>query len=162
MKEKKQRGHIPLALRDGHWSKSLTVFVFCHLCCLLHSQAQAGCYHLYFLYSLKLSFGLFLISLFFHFISVPEDHLLWSNRSHAYASEDKYKEAYHDAEVVLKLRPDWPKVRSECLYMYALNLYSTVTHFVCMCGSGLGSTHKRKISFSIRVEFQSQWKPCRS
>ena len=72
------------------------------------------------------------MSLFF-FISVPEDHLLWSNRSHAYASEDKYKEAYHDAEMVLKLRPDWPKVRSECLYMIICSeSLSLLLSHICM------------------------------
>lgn len=33
-----------------------------------------------------------------------------SNRSHAYASIDCYKEALSDAERVIELRPDWPKV----------------------------------------------------
>lgn len=39
----------------------------------------------------------------------PCDHLLLSNRCHAYASLDKFQEALEDAELVVKLRPDWPK-----------------------------------------------------
>ncbi|KAL8562181.1 hypothetical protein ACOMHN_005166 [Nucella lapillus] len=37
------------------------------------------------------------------------DHLLYSNRSHAYASLDRFSEALKDAEKVVRLRPDWPK-----------------------------------------------------
>ncbi|XP_070554255.1 LON peptidase N-terminal domain and RING finger protein 3-like isoform X2 [Ptychodera flava] len=39
----------------------------------------------------------------------PSDHLLLSNRSHAYASLSKHQEALEDAERVCELRPDWPK-----------------------------------------------------
>jgi len=52
--------------------------------------------------------------------SVPQDHLLWSNRSHAYSSLDRNKEALEDAEVVLKLRPDWPKVQA---HLFPLQFY---------------------------------------
>ncbi|XP_059144291.1 LON peptidase N-terminal domain and RING finger protein 3-like [Physella acuta] len=38
-----------------------------------------------------------------------QDHLLLSNRSHAYSSLDRYEEALRDAEAVIKIRPDWPK-----------------------------------------------------
>lgn len=37
------------------------------------------------------------------------DHLLFSNRSYAYASLDRFDEALDDAENVVRLRPDWPK-----------------------------------------------------
>ncbi|XP_076467743.1 LON peptidase N-terminal domain and RING finger protein 3-like [Babylonia areolata] len=37
------------------------------------------------------------------------DHLLYSNRSHAYAALDQFAKALEDAERVVKLRPDWPK-----------------------------------------------------
>lgn len=64
----------------------------------------------------------------------PNDHLLWSNRSHAYASEEKYKEAYHDAEVVLKLRPDWPKgyFRKGCA-LYGLGKYEEAVVALLQC-----------------------------
>ncbi|XP_064636174.1 LON peptidase N-terminal domain and RING finger protein 3-like isoform X2 [Lineus longissimus] len=39
----------------------------------------------------------------------PNDHLLVSNRSHAYASLERYHEALADADIIIKLRPDWPK-----------------------------------------------------
>ena len=48
---------------------------------------------------------------FYDLISIlaPCDHLLLSNRCHAYASLDQYQEALADAEHVVDLRPDWPK-----------------------------------------------------
>ncbi|XP_005112882.1 LON peptidase N-terminal domain and RING finger protein 3 [Aplysia californica] len=39
----------------------------------------------------------------------PSDHLLLSNRCHAFASLDMFSEALDDAELVVQLRPDWPK-----------------------------------------------------
>ena len=41
---------------------------------------------------------------------MPSDHLSLSNRSHAYSLLERYNEALADAEQVIKLRPDWPKV----------------------------------------------------
>jgi stress-induced-phosphoprotein 1 len=41
--------------------------------------------------------------------AVDADHLLFSNRSHAFASLDRYQEALQDAEKVASMRPDWPK-----------------------------------------------------
>ena len=35
--------------------------------------------------------------------------MLFSNRSHAYASLDQFDKALGDAEKVVKMRPDWPK-----------------------------------------------------
>ena len=133
MKEKKQRGQIPSGLK--RWPLDFIIVSVCVLASLLpHAFPSISML----LSSLLSQFDeaefrtISYLSLFF-FISVPEDHLLWSNRSHAYASEDKYKEAYHDAEMVLKLRPDWPKVCSECLYMYALNLFLFNCHtYLCM------------------------------
>ena len=43
------------------------------------------------------------------FFAADADHLLFSNRSHAYASLDLYDQALEDAEKVVKMRPDWPK-----------------------------------------------------
>lgn len=37
------------------------------------------------------------------------DHLLFSNRSHTYASLQQYEEALEDAEHVVAMCPDWPK-----------------------------------------------------
>jgi len=39
----------------------------------------------------------------------PEDHALLSNRSAAYGSLEKFKEAWQDAKECVRLRPDWPK-----------------------------------------------------
>ncbi|KAJ1954117.1 Hsp90 cochaperone [Dispira parvispora] len=39
----------------------------------------------------------------------PENHVLYSNRSAAYASSKQYNEALQDAEKTIGLKPDWPK-----------------------------------------------------
>ena len=40
----------------------------------------------------------------------PDNHVLYSNRSVAYANVKKYQEALEDAEKTIQLKPDWPKV----------------------------------------------------
>ncbi len=40
------------------------------------------------------------------------NHVLYSNRSAAYASLKKYKEALEDANKTVSLKPDWAKVSS--------------------------------------------------
>ncbi len=40
----------------------------------------------------------------------PDNHVFYSNRSAAYASCKKYKEALSDAEQAIKLKPDFIKV----------------------------------------------------
>ncbi|XP_077984648.1 LON peptidase N-terminal domain and RING finger protein 3-like [Glandiceps talaboti] len=40
---------------------------------------------------------------------VPRDHLLASNRSHAYATLGNYQDALKDSDRACELRPDWPK-----------------------------------------------------
>lgn len=39
----------------------------------------------------------------------PENHILYSNRSAAYASKKDYENALKDAEKTTELKPDWPK-----------------------------------------------------
>jgi len=39
----------------------------------------------------------------------PSDHLLVSNRSYAHACLGSYKNALSDAEIAIKIKPDWPK-----------------------------------------------------
>lgn len=41
----------------------------------------------------------------------PNNHILYSNRSGAYAKLEKYEQALEDANKVLELKPDWPKVK---------------------------------------------------
>eukprot|EP00887_Chlorella_sp_A99_P005251 scaffold1.g5251.t1 len=41
--------------------------------------------------------------------AAPDNHVLYSNRSAALASQGKYEEALADARKVVELRPDWPK-----------------------------------------------------
>ncbi|KAF7124771.1 hypothetical protein RHSIM_Rhsim12G0211500 [Rhododendron simsii] len=42
----------------------------------------------------------------------PDNHVLYSNRSAAYASRNQYTEALFDAKKTIKLKPDWPKAFS--------------------------------------------------
>ncbi|OWF53763.1 LON peptidase N-terminal domain and RING finger protein 3-like [Mizuhopecten yessoensis] len=64
----------------------------------------------------------------------PNDHLLLSNRSHAYASLDKYEEALRDGELVIRLRPDWPKgyFRKGCA-LYGLGRYGDAVVVLLQC-----------------------------
>lgn len=39
----------------------------------------------------------------------PENHILYSNRSAAYASKKEWENAFKDAEKTTELKPDWPK-----------------------------------------------------
>lgn len=40
----------------------------------------------------------------------PSNHVLYSNRSAAYASLKNYNDALKDAEKTVELKPDWAKV----------------------------------------------------
>lgn len=40
----------------------------------------------------------------------PSNHVLYSNRSAAYASSHEYEKALEDADKTIELQPDWPKV----------------------------------------------------
>ncbi len=60
--------------------------------------------------------------------SAPSDHLLVSNRSYAYASLDKFKEALLDAERAVQLRPDWAKVIRRKLIDYLFEMRCTVIY----------------------------------
>jgi stress-induced-phosphoprotein 1 len=46
----------------------------------------------------------------------PNNHVLYSNRSAAYASLKQYKEALNDANTTIKLKPDWAKVSLSFLH----------------------------------------------
>lgn len=41
----------------------------------------------------------------------PDNHILYSNRSAAYARVQEYEKALEDAEKTVTLNPDWAKVR---------------------------------------------------
>ncbi|XP_069131502.1 LON peptidase N-terminal domain and RING finger protein 3-like [Argopecten irradians] len=64
----------------------------------------------------------------------PNDHLLLSNRSHAYVALDKNEEALRDGELVIKLRPDWPKgyFRKGCA-LYGLGRYGDAVVVLLQC-----------------------------
>lgn len=40
----------------------------------------------------------------------PTNHVLYSNRSAAYASQKKYNEAFQDADKCVQIKPDWARV----------------------------------------------------
>ena len=40
----------------------------------------------------------------------PDNHVLFSNRSAAFAKLNKFTEALRDAEKTVELNPEWPKV----------------------------------------------------
>lgn len=44
--------------------------------------------------------------------SSPDDYILYSNRSAAYSSMGKYTEALTDADITVKLNPQWPRGHS--------------------------------------------------
>lgn len=46
----------------------------------------------------------------------PNNHVLYSNRSAAYAKQGKYQNALEDAESTVKIKPDWPKVCHTFVY----------------------------------------------
>ncbi|XP_033744047.1 LON peptidase N-terminal domain and RING finger protein 3-like [Pecten maximus] len=64
----------------------------------------------------------------------PNDHLLLSNRSHAFVSLDKNEEALRDGEHVIRLRPDWPKgyFRKGCA-LYGLGRYGDAVVVLLQC-----------------------------
>jgi len=45
----------------------------------------------------------------------PNNHVLFSNRSAAYAKQGKYLNALEDAEKTVSIKPDWPKVSLICV-----------------------------------------------
>ena len=45
----------------------------------------------------------------------PENHILYSNRSAAFAKAEKYDLALTDAEKTMELKPDWAKVETAVL-----------------------------------------------
>ncbi|KAL4230189.1 LON peptidase N-terminal domain and RING finger protein 3 [Mactra antiquata] len=82
----------------------------------------------------------------------PTDHILWSNRSNAYNSLDRYKEALCDADEVNKLRPDWPKgyFRRGCA-LYGLGRYeeSVVALLQCLALDSSIDTAKDYLSKAL-------------
>ena len=49
----------------------------------------------------------------------PNNHVLFSNRSAAFAKQGKYQNALEDAEKTVSIKPDWPKV-CQPIHFYSL------------------------------------------
>lgn len=50
----------------------------------------------------------------------PDNHILYSNRSAAYAKDEKFDLALTDAEKTVELKPDWAKVETAVLNFVAM------------------------------------------
>ena len=66
------------------------------------------------------------------------NHVLFSNRSAAFASLKKYREALSDAEKTVSIKADWAKVRTRgvcvCVQQaHALVCIYYIRESVCMC-----------------------------
>ena len=48
----------------------------------------------------------------------PKNHVLYSNRSAAYLKKNDYDKALEDAERVIEVKPDWPKVFHSLLLVF--------------------------------------------
>jgi len=59
----------------------------------------------------------------------PKNHVLFSNRSAAYAKQENYTAALKDAERVLELKPDWPKVYFFFILAFYVHLQSPLINF---------------------------------
>ncbi|WAR00617.1 LONF3-like protein [Mya arenaria] len=83
---------------------------------------------------------------------VPNDHLLWSNRSFALSRLDRNEEALEDADMILQLRPDWPKgyFRRGCA-LYNLGQYeeSVVALLQCLALDSSIETAKDYLSKAL-------------
>ena len=57
-----------------------------------------------------------------------ENHVLYSNRSAAYAKAEKYDEALQDAKKTVEIKPDWAKVCCKKLHIYTHILFASLFH----------------------------------
>ncbi|KAK7097346.1 LON peptidase N-terminal domain and RING finger protein 3-like isoform X2 [Littorina saxatilis] len=82
------------------------------------------------------------------------DHLLFSNRSHAYNALDQYDKALEDAEKVVKMRPDWPKgFFRKGLALYGLGRYeeAVIAFLQCLALDKEVTSAKEYLSKSLHM-----------
>lgn len=58
----------------------------------------------------------------------PNNHVLFSNRSAAYAKKGKYQNALEDAEKTVSIKPDWPKVNKALILRFIYFLFIRYFH----------------------------------
>ncbi|KAL8606237.1 hypothetical protein ACOMHN_012869 [Nucella lapillus] len=87
------------------------------------------------------------------------DHLLFSNRSHTYASLQQYEKALEDAEHVVAMRPDWPKGYfrlGNALYGLGRNEDAVMAFLQCLALDSDILLAKENLSRSLRMILSEQ------
>ena len=84
----------------------------------------------------------------------PEDALVYSNRSAVFCGLNRFDQALDDAEVAIKLKPNWAKVN----YFHSSNMSVLLEKSLCCCmhrkrnGNAFSQAHARKGAALSRMD----------